>query len=70
MDDRVEDMSVGFVMARSGPSLRAYVTKLSTLKEVCARKFTELIIVRILCKTDAANLQYQRVIRKQISDDD
>ena len=26
--------------------------------------------MRILCKTDAANLQYQRVIRKQISDDD
>jgi hypothetical protein len=38
VDDRVEDTSVGFAMARSGPSLRACLTMMSTLKEVCAKK--------------------------------
>jgi hypothetical protein len=56
VDDRVEDMSVGFVMVRSGPSLRAYVTKLSTLKEVCARKEV-CQKLRLHCVSDFARIR-------------
>jgi hypothetical protein len=34
------------------------------VETVCTWKFTELIIVRIFCKTDAANLQYQKSNKK------